>query len=806
MEEVQLNGYHKNKKIRFGLLLAMLILTYSATEAQTPTVIPAGSFIVNMGVLPQTVGNGLKPYGMIYDLLRNYKVPVLWAINTSKAKDGVDFTYGGADFKGGPFIIETQYRSAAVNSRIAYWQGLGVVGITTTESVTVPLYMTFNNAPNWTLDFQNGTIAVNFFNYAGIPSSAYGGSSKTSWKAPSQLGFCDDMFVMPHADPTWETHKRLFDWNLECRGAIWLGCHAGSALEDLFDYEPPANYDQQTNFLAEKTGPAWGTGPVCENALVLWGNHDDGTPPYTYEYSGDPVMQFMGTLDAATQNGSEQIYIPLAPGWRPTTKICVYDPDHPQRYNLSNEVKHRAAVLAYGPGFGIPEREKVMVQAAHNISGTTPACVAAQRTFFNFSFMVANEKAVVPKITNLPDTLMSGENYSFYVEFPSGINPANYKIKWSSTCGVTFNPNDSVQYVFMAAPVTQTSFRCMISVEIKDECGRVSFDTKSFWLICRTAVNRVLTMPSCFGAADGSIALTVTDGDPPYSWAWTRNSPPGGNSGTGILISGLMAGQYQITVTPATGCPVNFNVIMTQPPLLTASTAATPILCKGGTGSIDVTVTGGTSPYSFNWADGPVSEDRAGVTAGTYSVTVTDAHACKTYTSAVVTEPLSDISIFGIITDVSCFGGNDGAVNLTVTGGTPPYSFDWGGGITSEDRNALFPGTYSVIVRDANGCTSSGSFLLSQPPRLVLSILKKNETCPGDNDGEINITVNGGTPLYVFDWNDLSHPPAEPEDRTGLTEGIYSVLVTDTKGCQEELTVEITSEFQNPVPPGMIKD
>ena len=130
-----------SKKVVFTAALLMFFIF--SVYSQTTTIQP-GSFIINMGVVPQTVGNGLKPYGMIYDLILNNKIPIQWIIESGKVKDGVDFTYNGVDYKGGPFIIPAEYRTAAVNAKIVSWQGQGVVGVTTTSPIDVPLAMTLN--------------------------------------------------------------------------------------------------------------------------------------------------------------------------------------------------------------------------------------------------------------------------------------------------------------------------------------------------------------------------------------------------------------------------------------------------------------------------------------------------------------------------------------------------------------------------------------------------------------------------------------------------------------------------------------
>jgi hypothetical protein len=253
--------------------------------------LPAGAFIIDMGITPQTFDNGLKPYGMVYDLVENFGVPVRWVINPVKVKDGTDFTYNGYEYKGGPFIVPAEYRSATVEARITFWMGEGVQGVTTTSAITVPVFITLREMPVWTLDQQNGKIAKEYLDNAMIPPSAYGGTNESLWPTPADLTCCHDLFMMPHADPEWDTHANLYDWNLNCDGAIWLACHAGSALENMFDdITPDANV--QTNFLSQKTGPALGSGPWSDpgNALVLWGDHDAGTLPYSYAYPADPFM------------------------------------------------------------------------------------------------------------------------------------------------------------------------------------------------------------------------------------------------------------------------------------------------------------------------------------------------------------------------------------------------------------------------------------------------------------------------------------------------------------------------------------
>ncbi len=151
---------------------------------------------------------------------------------------------------------------------------------------------------------------------------------------------------------------------------------------------------------------------------------------------------------------------------------------------------------------------------------------------------------------------------------------------------------------------------------------------------------------------------------------------------------------------------------------LSASAVVTDVKCYGAaTGSINLTVSGGTEPFSFIWSNGATTEDLVDVPAGTYEVTITDADQCEfTLRNIVVAEPPTGISASRVVTNISAYGAHDGAIDVTVSGGTPPYGFLWNDDVTTEDRSGLGPGEYSVIITDANGCNAFLSAKLSEKP------------------------------------------------------------------------------------------
>jgi len=776
--------------------------------------ISQGSYIINMGVTPQTAGNALKPYGMMYDLIKNHRVGVKLIINPTKAKDGIDFSHNGIDYRGGPFIIPAGFRTPAVNARITYWQSQGIVGATTTADLQLPVYITFLNVPRWTLDKQNGSLAVPYFTNAGIPASAHGGTSQSGWKDPSELDCCDDLFVMPHADPIWSTHQRLLTWNQECRGGIWNACHAGSALENMVN---PANRSTQTNFLTVKDNAYTGTSGnyTNSNSLLLWGSHADGTPPYTHRIPTDPVAQYIGTTDAALLNGSEQIFMPRQTSgttarWNPGAKIIAYDPTQANVPALQGDLKNAAALMIYGRAFDDPNRGYVMTTAAHKLNkSASPASIAAQRTFFNFSWLVAQDKAENLSISTPggDGIAYSGDGRTFTFTIPGG-NINNLNIAWESTCGGTFSPNAATQTLVFTPPPSADISGCIITVSVTDPCGRTTTTSLRTAIQCDYTATPVVTNLSCYGGSNGKINYTVSGasvyGSNDYNWQKVGTLITG--SGTGTEIAGLSSGSYHVTVTSFTGCTSTFTSLITEPANIVITPTIRSYVCFGETGIINISVGGGTIPYIYAWNGGAATRNRAGITAGTYTLTVTDARGCTKTSVSVVTGQIVPFTASYTKTDITCNGLTDGTATVSLTGGTAAFSYLWSDGITTQNRTGLATGSYVVTVTDAVGCTTTTGLSINQPTLLTVQVTATPPSCPpgatppSNADGSIILTVSGGTPAYTYLWNN----GATIQNRTNLAAGTYSVTVTDSKGCQNIKTATLTATSTLPNAPTVI--
>ena len=215
------------------------------------------------------------------------------------------------------------------------------------------------------------------------------------------------------------------------------------------------------------------------------------------------------------------------------------------------------------------------------------------------------------------------------------------------------------------------------------------------------------------------------------------------------------------------------------------------VSCYDGTnGSVNLTVTGGTAPYTYMWSNGATTEDLSNLAPGTYTVTVTDTNGFTASTTAVVDEPLELIATATHV-NVNCFGQQNGSVDLSVSGGTPIYTYLWSNGATTQDLMNVPAGIYSVTVTDSKNCTKVTQVTVTEPNILTPSVSITNITCFDFENGSINLTVTGGTPDYTYLWSN----GATTEDISSLAPGVYSVTVTDDHGCVTSSSTPLTARL-----------
>ncbi len=324
-------------------------------------------------------------------------------------------------------------------------------------------------------------------------------------------------------------------------------------------------------------------------------------------------------------------------------------------------------------------------------------------------------------------------------EDPGGLSPGNYQVSIADGLGCTSSAS---------AVVGLSSGSLFVTPSVTDEtCGQ----------------------------GNGSISLAVNGLNLPFSFAWS-------NGDTTQSIGGLIAGTYSVIVTDASGC--SDTTISVVGNLGNGIAIANPVIthenCGNNAGAIDITVSGGSNPYMYLWSNGATTQDLSGISAGNYSVTVSDISGCA-ITSPVysVNNNTGTLAASASITDEEC-GNAGGAIDLIPSGGAGTYQYSWSTGAIAQDINGLSGGNYSVTITDSTGCQLNLVFAVAsgQGDVSVDSWIITASSCQ-TNNGTIDITVSSSFLPCTFLWSNGS----TTEDITNISAGNYSVTITDANNC-----------------------
>lgn len=298
----------------------------------------------------------------------------------------------------------------------------------------------------------------------------------------------------------------------------------------------------------------------------------------------------------------------------------------------------------------------------------------------------------------------------------------------------------------------------------------------------------------CYGDTTGAITLTAFGGTSPYQY----------QKGTGVLSNNntfpnLPAGTYSFHIQDTNRCYLDTQVTVTQPPLITTTSAVVHVLCNGNaTGSITITATGGVTPYTYAKDAGAYGATNAfnGLTAGTYTLHVKDANGCIKDTTITITQPTPLVIISVNKNDANCNGSSDGVASLAATGGVTPYTFAIGSGSygSSATFSGLVAGTYILHVRDANGCTKDTSVTIGQPTPIVPTAQVRNSTCTPLNNGQVILGASGGSPGYQYSVFSTAYT-ASPVF-SGLATNLYVFHIRDTHGCIKDTAITINDSLK----------
>jgi gliding motility-associated-like protein len=308
-----------------------------------------------------------------------------------------------------------------------------------------------------------------------------------------------------------------------------------------------------------------------------------------------------------------------------------------------------------------------------------------------------------------------------------------------------------------------------------------------------TVANSAQTNIDCFGNCIGAATVSVTGGNGPLTYSWAPNVS---NTAT---ASNLCAGTYVATVTDGAGCFDTETITITQPPQLTATPTQTNVLCFGGSsGSATITTSGGAGNNTYNWVPNAANTTNGNtntataLTATTYVATVTDANGCTATTSFTITEP-PQLTV-SVSSQPSTCNNSNGSVTATPSGGTGSPTYLWTpGNAATQTVNNLPPGAYTVLVTDANGCTTTGGISVIATATPVVSISAVTDVlCYNGNTGSATAVNNGGSAPFTCNWSNGD----TTWTASNLPAGTYTLTVTDANGCVDTTSVTITQPTQ----------
>jgi gliding motility-associated-like protein len=366
-----------------------------------------------------------------------------------------------------------------------------------------------------------------------------------------------------------------------------------------------------------------------------------------------------------------------------------------------------------------------------------------------------------------------GQNNGSATAIATGSNGAPFTFVWDN--GQT-GPNASMLTVGMH------------TVTASDVQGCTNSKTIQIGELDSILINAAPVLPTCFGVNNGILAVNLVSGGigngilSNYKYTWSVPNAP--NS---AVLNGLAGNQnYFLTVSDQQGCSGQFQFYLVQPPQITANSNSTDVTCSGlsdGTAQISG-IKNAKGTVSFKWSTGATTDTVGGLAAGIYSAVITDSLGCKTNIQVEVKTPDS-LSVAFEVTQLLCTNERNAAVQATVSGGVPDYTYQWNNGGTSANLSSLPPGVFALTAKDKNGCIIMDSVKINRPDSIVINANVVEPKCFGDSNGRIKLSVTGGKQPYKYRVNDANYGGASVF--IGLSAGIYALEIKDVNGCTATL-------------------
>jgi gliding motility-associated-like protein len=401
----------------------------------------------------------------------------------------------------------------------------------------------------------------------------------------------------------------------------------------------------------------------------------------------------------------------------------------------------------------------------------------------------ADDAITIIQPNNMVVTTQSITNFNGYDVSCNGVNDA---AAFASAAGGT--PGYSYSWSNGGATDTLTSLAAgTYFVTVIDSNGCSSQDTltitepSALSLSVSTLTNVFGNQIDCYGDSSGVLFSAVAGGVGTYSYSWNTGASQDS-------IYNLGAGTYWVTAQDANGCTITDSITLTQPSLPFSTVASNlsnyngfGISCNGANdGSISVLAQGSNAPYSYAWSNGATTASQSNLGQGTYSVVVTDSLGCVSNASVVITEP-SILTYSYIISDVTCYLGQNGSIEIIPQGGVMPYNIQWFDGTDSTVLDSLGSGYYAFTISDQNNCLVLDSVEIYEPAEIEITVDTIQPTCERINDGQIDAFIYGGTYPYSYTLN--GSPVNLPLDSVAV--GSYILSVVDSNSCTQTIAFDL---------------
>ncbi|WBM74089.1 gliding motility-associated C-terminal domain-containing protein [Saprospira grandis] len=331
------------------------------------------------------------------------------------------------------------------------------------------------------------------------------------------------------------------------------------------------------------------------------------------------------------------------------------------------------------------------------------------------------------------------------------------------------------------------------TVSFSDANGCTAVDSIELSAPLPLAAQQTVSAASCANSCDGQIvyqavAGTGTLGQNGYEYRLLGPGQNGQLFGPNNNWSNLCAGWYVVQLRDGNGCQIQDSIEITAPaPLQLQLSQNDPSCFNGNDGSLTALATGGTAPYTYLWSDGQTTATATNLSAGSYSLSLTDANGCILVQTTSLHSP-SPLAINFQVDSASCAGSSDGAILAIATGGTAPYSYLWSNGQMGRQARGLTAGNYQLTISDAQGCQFTASTTVEEPSPLQIQLQSSTPNCQGQNSGTATVVATGGTAPYTYLWSDGQTTATA----TNLAAGSYQLIVTDAKGCQQNASVQLS--------------